>query len=109
MEHADELTAKTTFEGSWSGDGWDFDLALVIDKVSGGAVEGHTKWTLRAVPKKYEDEYGPKVGGSAKELWKGKRDGRQLAAEGYETEDPAGIIAEGKYQLVLLTQQLIKH
>jgi len=105
-----ELTGGSHFEGTWSGDGWAFDLTLVLETISDdGAVEGRTDWVLRGVPAAHSESYGDKVGGApAVEFWKGKRDNRQLSGEGYETQDPAGIIATGKYQLVLLSREQAK-
>ena len=105
-----ELTGGSHFEGTWSGDGWTFSLTLVVETISDdGAVEGRTNWVLRGVPAAHSESYGDKVGGApAVELWKGKRDDRQLSGEGYETQDPAGIIATGKYQLVLLSREQAK-
>ena len=105
-----ELTGGSHFEGTWSGDGWTFSLTLVVETISDdGAVEGRTNWVLRGVPAAHSESYGDKVGGApAVELWKGKRDYRQLSGEGYETQDPAGTIATGKYQLVLLSREQAK-
>ena len=100
---SESLAPDSTFEGKWaSSDGWAFDLLLVVDKVEpSGAVQGHTDWMLRAVPSKHQADFGSKIGKQATELWRGKRNGREVAAEGYETQDPLGIIATGSYKLVL--------
>ena len=101
---AEKLQAGTKFEalGGWQGAGWRFDLTFVVDVVDGEKAEGHSDWVLRAVPQQYEAEYGPKIGSSAVEKWKGTTSGRAIRVEGFEKEDKAEVIAEGKYQLVLL-------
>jgi len=101
---AEKLQAGTKFEalGGWQGGGWRFGLTFVVDVVDGEKAEGHSDWVLRAVPQQYEAEYGPKIGTSAVERWKGTVSGRAICVAGVETDDPAEIIAEGKYQLVLV-------
>ena len=98
---AEGLQAGAQFEGTWSGSGWEFDLTFAVDKVAGKDAEGHSDWVLRGVPKQYDADYGPKIGASAVERWKGEFTGRSIRAKDFETDDPADIIAEGQYQLVL--------
>ena len=98
---AEELQAGTKFEGRWSGSGWEFDLTFTVDKVGANDAEGHSDWVLRGVPDQHSADYGPKIGNSAVEKWKGECTGRAVRVKGFETKDPAEIIAAGEYQLVL--------
>ena len=95
------LAADTKFEGVWSGDGWVFDLTLTVEMIVGDNVQGHSDWVLRGVPDKYKESFSSKMGSSALEHWKGKRNGRALTAEGHATEDRGDIITKAKYELEL--------
>eukprot|EP01046_Picozoa_sp_COSAG06_P071624 COSAG06_NODE_20575_length_789_cov_10.924638_1_plen_96_part_01 len=85
---AEKLQAGTKFEalGGWQGAGWRFDLTFVVDVVDGEKAEGHSDWVLRAVPQPFEADYGPKIGSSAVEKWKGTTSGRAIRVEGFEKE-----------------------
>ena len=59
------------------------------------------------MPKEFEPGFGDKIGTRAAELFRGALlvddDGSmQLALEGYQTQDPAGMIEKGQYELLVV-------
>ncbi len=102
--------------GEWRGiwtnpTGFVFSAELTLEAGAGcktcaatgdGSIRGKIVWTLRKAGSNAPEEYAKKVGVPATEFVKGEMKGDGfLVLNGYDKDDPNGIIGMDKYRLVI--------
>jgi hypothetical protein len=99
-------TEQAEIAGPWHGrwtapDGWIYEAVISLRVSGSGATSGEINWTLRKSPRPAEQG---KVGMTGVESVRGNyyADTGTLILEGYEKNDPNGILGLDKYRLVVL-------
>ncbi|MBI4349002.1 MAG: hypothetical protein HY553_19345 [Elusimicrobia bacterium] len=92
---------SSPWKGEWtSPKGFLYYAESHLNVGEGGAVEGHFQWTLKRSPRPSEQK---KLDFTGKEFVRGRFDAVSgiLTLEGYQKEDPHGILGLDKYRLLL--------
>ena len=94
------LSPAGNWSGNWNSNTTDFTASVNLQSAGDDKISGQILWTLRSTtnPKKIGKE-----GLSATEYVQGNfdRTTRTLSLNGYQTNDPNGLIIKDKYKLVL--------
>ena len=96
---------KAMLVGPWLGrwiapEGWIYEANMSLQLADSGSVTGEINWTLRKSPRANE---AGKIGLTGKEKVHGTyyASTATLILEGYEKDDPSGILGLDKYRLVI--------